>query len=415
MSKICIHCGAELSEEASFCPHCATEQTEKQAVKMPKLWRKKLLITIAALAFLAVVALVIAGYHRPVVYEGGAEIIYPTGAGNYHVLVTFSATDGVMKTGEAEVAIELPEGMESAFPDQLYIFREDTDALVWEDFMELVESCEVEITPRDGARRMSNTMLGYDESFPYAALKTDIIYDTTCGTNDILWTLKMKNGDKILLKQTIAVSVQNAVSYYPEDVPMDTAEDLQALLDQVESEVDPDTVVNLYLPPVVYDREIHVGKGCYAFYGGSDGVNRTTFTKTITVQTGVSLFLEMYGIRFEGEGGTGLVADDCVLVYDCVFTGWDVGAIARNGAWVAAYECTFEDNGVGLQMDTQDSPSSDHNYRNNRFVGNGTGLLISNLYGTQILSFPGCVFADNETDILNGVDHPLDLSGAVFE
>ena len=46
--KKCRNCGASLPEGASFCPHCAQSQIERQEVKPPRLWRKKALI--AALA-----------------------------------------------------------------------------------------------------------------------------------------------------------------------------------------------------------------------------------------------------------------------------------------------------------------------------------------------------------------------------
>ena len=50
--KKCRNCGADLPEGASFCPHCAQSQIERQEVKPPRLWRKKALI--AALCALAV-------------------------------------------------------------------------------------------------------------------------------------------------------------------------------------------------------------------------------------------------------------------------------------------------------------------------------------------------------------------------
>lgn len=56
--KKCRNCGADLPEGASFCPHCAQSQIERQEVKPPRLWRKKALI--AALCALVLVTAALA-------------------------------------------------------------------------------------------------------------------------------------------------------------------------------------------------------------------------------------------------------------------------------------------------------------------------------------------------------------------
>ena len=38
--NICIHCGAPLPEGASFCPHCATTQLQRQVMPMPRCRRR---------------------------------------------------------------------------------------------------------------------------------------------------------------------------------------------------------------------------------------------------------------------------------------------------------------------------------------------------------------------------------------
>ena len=47
MSKKCIKCGEILPDDASFCPHCTTVQTEKKEIKAPRKWRKKAVIGVA--------------------------------------------------------------------------------------------------------------------------------------------------------------------------------------------------------------------------------------------------------------------------------------------------------------------------------------------------------------------------------
>ena len=102
MSKKCVKCGKLLPEKASFCPHCTAVQTEKQEVKAPGRWKKKV-VTGAVLAVLAAaVGMAFSQYHRPRSYEGGAQIIYPNEEKSYKVLLTFSEGDGVAGQAEKE-------------------------------------------------------------------------------------------------------------------------------------------------------------------------------------------------------------------------------------------------------------------------------------------------------------------------
>lgn len=383
MGKKCKNCGAELSEEASFCPYCATVQTKKQTAKPPRRWRKRAVFGLMAVLCLAAAVSVVLLTHRPETFEGGAEVIYTEGGDVYHVLVSFSAADGVVKNGQPEVSSELADGMESAFPSQLYVYKEETDEEVWEEFLQKVESCSVETVPQDGAAAMTASEPVHNESFPYAALASDITYAANCKTNEIVWTMQMKNGDTIRLRHKIHVTKQEAVSYFPEETPMDTAEELQALLTAIEQEVETETVVCLYLPPVTYDREISFGNHTYRVYGGS--------------------------------GGTGINAYSCALLSNCTLTGWDVGAAAQNGAWVGAVDCIFEENGVGLKFDTMHSSGSAPSYPGNRFARNGVGIAINHLPGHEVLNFSGCTFSQNGCDIENEAGHPIDTSGADFE
>ena len=40
MSKKCVKCGHTLPDDASFCPHCTTVQTEKREIKTPRRWKR---------------------------------------------------------------------------------------------------------------------------------------------------------------------------------------------------------------------------------------------------------------------------------------------------------------------------------------------------------------------------------------
>lgn len=91
MRKQCRNCGAELPEDASFCPHCTQSQIERSEVKPPRLWRKKTLYGLLGALVLIVAALAVFLPHRPKTFEGGASVTYADKDGTYELLVsTFS-------------------------------------------------------------------------------------------------------------------------------------------------------------------------------------------------------------------------------------------------------------------------------------------------------------------------------------
>lgn len=95
MSKKCVKCGHTLPDDASFCPHCTTVQTEKQEIKTPRRWKRAALTVIGILILIAVIGVAVSMYHRPKAYEGGAQIDYADKDKTYKVLLTFSEGDGV--------------------------------------------------------------------------------------------------------------------------------------------------------------------------------------------------------------------------------------------------------------------------------------------------------------------------------
>lgn len=71
----------------------------------------------------------------------------------------------------------------------------------------------------------------------------------------------MKNGDTILLRHKMVIEPVEVVDYTPADYDMDTIEDLQALVDQIQAEVPLPTVVRLNLPPVHSMKEASPSRG----------------------------------------------------------------------------------------------------------------------------------------------------------
>lgn len=259
MSKKCIKCGEILPDDASFCPHCTTVQTEKKEIKTPRKWRKKAVIGVAVLAVAAVIGIAFSIYHRPEMYEGGAQITYTDKGKSYKVLLSFSEEGGMTGHAQGERTDTLSEGMNSALPCQLYVLNKDTGELAGEEFSKEVESCKVDTKPSEGSQKMEYVEPVYNESFPNAAYVSDINYVSDSGTNDIQWTLTMKNGDTIFLSTRLTIEKQPAVSYYAEDTPMETTEELNALLASIEEEASADTPVYLHLPAVTYDGDITFG------------------------------------------------------------------------------------------------------------------------------------------------------------
>lgn len=415
MSKKCIKCGQPLPDNASFCPHCTAVQKEKQEIKAPKQWRKAAFGAAAVVVLLAAVGAAFSLHHRPKSYEGGAQVVYKDKGKSYKLLLNFSEDDGVTGHAQGERTDTLAQGMESALPCQLYVLDQETGELAWEEFTEKVVSCKVDTKPGENSRKVDYVEPVHNESFPNAAYVSDIIYTSDSGTNDILWNLTMKNGDTISLSTRLTIEKQAAVTYFSEDTPMETTEELNALLASIEEEVSSETPVYLHLPAVTYDGDIVFGNHVWGIYGSSDGDDVTTFTGTVSLRGLNGNYAEMSGIQFKGNSGIGVNAYCLTLLSKCSFNGWDTAAIANNEAWVNAMDCTFTNNKIALKFNSSMAYGTAPNYLNNTFTGNGTAVCIENLPGNEVLDFAGSTFSGNDVDIDNKAEHSVDTAKANFE
>lgn len=415
MSKKCVKCGQMLPKDASFCPHCTAVQNEKKEVKVPRRWKKKALIGAAVLILVAAAGVAFSLYHKPQTYEGGAQIAYEADGKSYKVLVTFSEGDGVTGHAQGERTDTLSEGMDSALPCQLYVVNQETGELAGEEFSEKVESCKIDTKSSENSLKMEFVEPMYNESFPNAAYVSDIYFTSDSGTNDIQWTLNMKNGDTIFLTTRLTIEKLAAVTYFSEDVPMETTEELQALLDSIEEDVPSGTPVYLHLPPVTYDGEIIFGDYVWGIYGSKDGDAETTFTGTVNMRGLNGNYADLSGIRFWGDSGIGVNAYCFTYFTECSFDGWDIAAIAQNGAWVTATDSTFTNNKTALKFNTSMSYGSAPNYPNNVFSGNGTAVCIESLPGNEVIDFAGSTFVGNDIDIDNKTEHTVNIAKAIFE
>lgn len=415
MSKKCVKCGQMIPEDAAFCPHCTAAQTEKRAIKAPRRWKKKAFIVFIIILLLAAVHVAFSMYHKPKTYQGGAQITYTDKNKSYKLLLSFSQKDGMVGSVQAERTETIADGMRSALPCQLYVFDQDTGKLAREEFESKVESCQVETKPYEDSQKMDFVEPVYNEAFSNASYVSDISYDANSGTNDIQWTLNMKNGDTISLSTKLTAERQKTVSYYPEDKPMETAAQLKELLASIDEEESSDTPVYLYLPAVTYDEDIVFGDHVWGIYGSTEGNATTTFTGTVSIRGMNGNYADISGVRFEGNSGTGLNAYCLVLLSQCSFEGWDTAAIAWDGAWINAIDSTFTNNAIALKFNSSSSYGTSPNYISDTFTGNGTAVCIEALPGTEVLDFSDSIFSENDIDIDNKAGYSVDTTRAIFE
>ncbi len=413
MRKKCKNCGAELPEDASFCPHCAQSQIEKAEVKPPRPWRKKALIAASCAILLVLVVLACALSHRPKTYEGGASVTYADKDGEYELLASFVSSDLANHVPEEKRTISLSADESSCLPALLGVFQ-DGELADPESFFAKVESCTLEAFPNEnGALEISEPV--YDTVFSPAARECDVIFTGASGTNELAWTLQMKNGDTIRLRQTFEVIPLVHQAFTPEDAPLNTMEDLRALLERINTEVPADTIVDIYLPAVTYTGNLTMASRAVNLYGCNDGSGRTVFAGSLSVRTDSPSLVTLCDLDFVGNGGTGLSSTASAQIFGCSFSGWDIGAAVQDGGMIGVENCIFRNNGIGFRYDTANYSFFKTGFPDCTFEGNGTGLQFARLPGTMALDFAFTVFSGNEIDIDNPIGYPADLSKAIFE
>ena len=412
MSKKCIHCGAELPEDASFCPHCAQSQIEKAEVTPPRLWRKKALIAALCVALAAVIALIWVLFQRPKAYEGGAYVVYTDQDGSYELLAAFHPDDIANNRPVREKTVSLSTSEFSNMTVMFGVYQNgkiaDTEA-----FFEKVERCTLEASPNEGGA-LTLSEPTYNTNFLPAARESDITYSGESGTNELIWTLHMKNGDTIHLQQTFAVIPLIHQVYTPGDTALDTMEDLTALLSRINEEVPEDTIVDIYLPPVTYTGDLTMVSRAVNLYGNTEGSGRTVFTGTLSVNTDSPSNVMLFDLDFAGDGGTGLSTTASVYMGGCSFSGWDVGAVALDGGMIGVERCVFRNNGIGFKYNTVVYHSFNDVFPDCTITDNDIGVQFARLQGTITIDFVGSVFSGNRIDIDNPAQYSIDTSKASF-
>lgn len=415
-TRACPHCGVSLRSDAAFCPFCAENIRPRQTVKVPShLWRKGLRYTVI-LAVLALLTAAVYNYVTPNVYDARGELTYTLEGNDYHLAVTFR-NDGAP---EAEYTVQVEEDGRYDRDAKLFITHVDTGVDAGQMFNQQIVSAYVQVTqPEDSPSPVTWLQPAFANDPATEGLLHSVLNFTgeSQGPVELQWHIGMKNGDTILLRQKLNLATVDSLHYYPEDFPMDTIEELQALVEQIQAEVPLPTVVHLHLPPVAYEGGLTIDGRTINLYGSLGEHNmRTTFLGPVVYKPeqdpqGFIQFIDFRG----GGSGTGLTVEADCHVEDCGFSGWETGLLIGGEDWADPVGCLFEDNSEGFRFDSGGSYVNANRFEGNAFLDNGTAVELLRVPGTKTLYFDGCRFAGNDTDLSNPAGHPVNISYATFE
>ena len=413
--KACPHCGAFLPESASFCPHCTHMVRPRKTIKfsVTHLWRKPAKWA-AALVLLAVAALGIYFYLTPNTYDAYGELTYTDQDGTYQLLLSFRNDRFAPET---ETIQYVEKAKKYQILSRLFVNHVETGANAGQIFMQKVDRISTELIQPENS--YSPMFCSQPEQW-YSAEEAQhafVNYTGLSSPTELLWTLRMENGDTIRLRQKILIEPVETYSFYPEDHSMETIEELQALVDQINKDIPLPDVVNLHLPAVTYDGSLVLSSRPINLYGTTDGDNhRTTFTNTVQIAAIDGPTPQFYGIDFTGSGdGTGVSAASRLQVENCTFRGWKTGVLAHGEAWINVVGCTFEDKSFGFHFNITGSNVESVLYNDNRFLRNGTAVRLENVPGDEMLNFQGTQFIGNSVDIDNCCKQSLEISQATFK
>ena len=211
--KPCPHCGSELPEGASFCPHCAQSINDRTEPTPPRPLPRKILYGVIAVVVIAAVALGAWLINRPRTYEGVGEVIYTDEDGTYQLVLKSSS-------GRYEPITQVDqnpeEEMDYRFPLRLYINHKDSGADASGVFLQKVESATAEfMQDADNPSPWICTQPAPHDGLPDVALLTLNDFTAASGDTEQVWSIRMKNGDTITMRMPIFLHPIPACHYYP--------------------------------------------------------------------------------------------------------------------------------------------------------------------------------------------------------
>ena len=304
----------------------------------------------------------------------------------------------------------IPAGGTVDFPATVMVEDAVTQDYAAEDFAALLDSWDVSVTAPEGVSRVK--LWDAEEETPEspALLYRRLRADPTCTHNEVVWTLRMKSGDVLHLTMTVEFEEQQALRITPEDAPLETAQELQALLDRLAEEYDANTSITVELPDVTYDAPVSVG--CAVTLKGSG----TTFTAPITVaplkNTDLTrAFVRFRQINFTGDGsGTGITAAAPTYLEESRVTGWAVGGEAVTGGWLYLRGSHVADCGVGIRYNSAYSSSYTYFADKMTFVQNGTALELLCMPPRAYAVLEDCRFRGNDVDVANPGGYRIEVN-----
>lgn len=306
----------------------------------------------------------------------------------------------------------IPAGGTVDFPATVMVEDAVTQDYAAEDFAALLDSWDVSVTAPEGVGRVSLREAELETADTPALLYRRLWGDNTCTHNEIVWTLRMKNGDVLTLTQTIELLPQEVRTYSTADTPLETAQELQALLDRLAEEYDADTSITVELPDVTYDAPVSVG--CAVTLKGSG----TAFAAPVTVMPlsdtkRCHAYVRFSEVSFEGDGsGTGVTARAPTYLENCRVTGWAVGGEAVTGGWLYLRGSHVADCGVGIRYNSAYSSSYTYFADKMTFVQNGTALELLCMPPDGYIELQGCRFHGNGTDVRNPGGYRVEQTGS---
>ena len=337
---------------------------------------------------------------------------YYTGADGreYHVFTAMTPNPYDPTTPVGYCCRLIPDGSGNDFPATVMVQDATTQEDCPEDFAALLDSWDVTVSAPEGVSRVK--LWDAEEETPEspALLYRRLRADPTCTHNEVVWTLYMKNGDEIQLTMTVEYEEQTTLYFGQQDAPLETAQELQALLDRLAEEYDADTSITVELPDVTYDAPVSVG--CAVTLKGSG----TAFAAPVTVMPlsdteRCHAYVRFSEVSFEGDGsGTGVTARAPTYLENCRVTDWDVGALAVNGGWVYLHGGYIGGNGVGARYDSAYSNSYTYTIRHIDFLNNTTALELLCLPPNSYAALDDCRFRGNGTDVYNPGGYRIEVN-----
>lgn len=420
--KICPHCGAVLPQEASFCPHCTNSLARRETFQPPRYrnHRQRQRVRLAVfLPLAAVVAALLIGLglylyraSLPKTFEGVGTVTYTDQDGTYELILGDNRGPDVPLP---EITLYSVPGRSYEKSFHLYVLHTDRGANATGIFMaDKLNWCEVHVLPDDPeASRIAVGNQNYGISGPWGSSRScSFSWNENCGDADVVWILHMNNGDTIRIGHRLDIEPVNVRVYTPDDVPMGTLEELQATVDQLAQEAEPTDIVELHLPPVTYAGTLDVHGPSFHLYGAEQDGVRTTFEGGIRLDAWGADATELACLDLTGPG-TGLILNGPAKVSDCTFSGYETAVQCSGSDFLQMYQCTLEDNDVGLRLSTLPQ-GVNYLLEQCRLEHNDTAVVLADGEQGITVYIQNSTFSGNRVDVDNQCNQDLGLDSSTI-